>query len=243
MSVDSWPAVAGAGDALWQIIRGYVPGDPTTVQNQLLALFDLVPSTFFETGIGGFNGYRSDSMIDFAPSRGTCFDFTFWAYPLDRWQEIVAGYFAFCDDSLRNTGFRPTLFTEVYFMGRDTTSLLSPGANGPVFTLDTVHSGPKDAEWKAFNELYNVWAAKHGGRPLLNQTKHLESTPDVSEVRLRDAFGDEWATFSTRVLRQAFTPAEWEAFTAMVRRANPPLPGAPGGRFVSDFFERLLTRL
>jgi len=188
---------------------------------RLLRLFDNATGPFFEALLQGYRSYRSDSLVDFTDRRETFFDFTFWAYPEGEWDTIVPAYIRFCRDYARQHGeYRPALFTEVYFIGQDTHSVLSFSADGPVFTLDMVDNRPTDPRWRAMNRAYNAWAADHGGRPLLNQTKELEATPGV----IARAYGNAWQRFSQEV---------WAA--------NPATAAAPDGRFVSGYFARLLA--
>jgi hypothetical protein len=58
-------------------------------------------------------------MIDFKFDRSHYFDFTFWAIPLSRWEEFIPQYVAFCRDYQRETGFRCSLGSDVYFINRD----------------------------------------------------------------------------------------------------------------------------
>ncbi len=181
------------------------------VSPDLLSLADFLPEPVFDL-LEGFRAYRSDSMIDFSRDRSTYFDFSFWAYPWSEWRQIVPDYLEFCDTYRRNTGFRPSLFTEVYFICEDRQSLLSFSPKEPVFTLDIVDHRPWDRRWHELLRAYNEWAADHGGRPLLNQTKQLEFTPQV----VSQAFG-----------------SDWKSFVAIVHNAD------PKGRLVNDFFRKL----
>lgn len=198
--------------------------DPSSEEAQfarLLPLFDKPTGPFFEDLVRGYRAYRSDSLVDFSHDRATFFDFTFWAFAERHWDRLVPEYIRFCRDySRRHGGYRPALFTEIYFIPQDRHSLLSFSADGPVFTLDMVDNRPDDARWRAMNRAYNLWAAEHGGHPLMNQTKELEATPEV----LSRAYGEAWARFSRAV---------WAA--------NPAAPDAPDGRFVSSYFKKLLT--
>jgi len=161
--------------------------------------------------LGGFRAPRSHSMIDFKFDRRHYFDFTFWAIPVSRWEEFVPQYLAFCDDYLRETGFRVSLISEVYFINRDRRALLSFSPEEDVFTVDLTDSRPNDPDWIEFNKRFNVFAARFGGRPLLNQTKQLSR--DV----VYQTFGDDWKQFlSYREQRD------------------------PGGRFLSKYFEDLI---
>jgi FAD/FMN-containing dehydrogenase len=178
--------------------------------------------------IGGYHAYRSDSMIDFRPDRyPVVFDFTFWAFPRLRWATIVEDYLKFCEEFLERTRYRTTIYTEVYFIDRDPSSLLSFSPDGPVFTLDMVDM-PRpaggdtrwDERWCEMNRRFNRWATvekdttgqTRGGRPILNQTKRLEDTPEV----LEKAFGSRWTDF-----------------VDAVRQAD------PHGRFRSTYFDAL----
>lgn len=133
-----------------------------------------------------FRARRADTMIDFDADRDDYFDFTFWAFPGRSWPTVVPAYVRFCADFLDRTGFRPSLPTEVYAIAHDTSSVLSVSYDEDVFTLDMVHhrgaEEPFDPRWTRMNREFNVFAAGHGGRPLLNQTKELEPT-HVADVR------------------------------------------------------------
>ena len=161
--------------------------------------------------LGGFEAHRSDSMIDFKFDRGHYFDFTFWAIPVSRWEEFVPEYLAFCRDYLRETGFRVSLLSEVYFINKDRRALLSFSPDEDVFTVDLTDSRPNDPNWIEINKRFNVFAARFGGRPLLNQTKQLNR-----EV-VYQTLGDDW--------RRLLSYRE--------RRD-------PGGRFLSKYFEDLI---
>jgi hypothetical protein len=149
--------------------------------NKLLKVFDeLAPEILHD--LHGYTAFRSDSTIDFTRDRETFFDFTFWAFPVSRWDEVIRKYLAFCKDHLDATGFRPALFTEVYFIARDARSLLGFAPTEHVFTLDIVHNAPNAPEWMALNVKYDRFAASLNGRPLLNQTKQLDVAGVVGQV-------------------------------------------------------------
>jgi hypothetical protein len=95
------------------------------------------------------------------------------------WDRVVPRYIDFCRRHLRETGFRPSLFTEVYFIARDDRSLLSFAPDEHVFTLDVVDNCRRPEEWRRMNVEYNRLAAALGGRPVLNQTKALDLTPGI----------------------------------------------------------------
>jgi FAD/FMN-containing dehydrogenase len=161
--------------------------------------------------LGGFRGRRSDSMIDFKFDRSHYFDFTFWAIPLSRWEEFIPQYVAFCRDYLRETSFRCSLGSEVYFINKDRHALLSFSSSENIFTMDLVDSRPNDPDWIEFNRRFNVLAARFGGRPLLNQTKQLSR--DV----VYQTLGEDWKRFLS------------------YREQND-----PDGRFLSKYFRDLI---
>ena len=129
---------------------------------------------FFVHFLSRFASYRADAMIDFKRPVSSYFDFTFWAFPVSAWDKVVPDYLDFCERFQRQIGFRPALPTEVYFIRRDDSALLSFCPDEDIFTLDMVHwSDEEPLVWSAMNRAFNEFAADHGGRPLLNQTKGL----------------------------------------------------------------------
>ena len=150
-------------------------------------------------------------MIDFAMHPPDPFDFTFWAFPVDRWETVVPAYLKFCEDTAPQ--FRASLFTEVYLISKDDNAALSFCPDTDVFTLDMVDHRPRDPGWHELNRAFNKLAIKpeHGGRPLLNQTKHL--TKNDLEKSLRE---------------------RWKKFGELVTHDD------PQGRFRNDFFDSLL---
>lgn len=156
--------------------------------NWFFRIFDnaVVMAFMILTWLGGFRAQRSDSNIDYTFDRSHFFDFTFWAIPVSRWEEFIPQYLAFCRDYLRETGFRMSLVSSVYFINKDQRALLSFSSSEDVFTMDIADSRPNDPRWIEFNRRYNVFVARFGARPLLNQTKQLSSTV------VRQTLGDDW---------------------------------------------------
>jgi len=170
---------------------------------------------FFLSLVGRFAGYRADAMIDFKRPVSSYFDFTFWAFPVNTWQTVIPAYLDFCQRFLRRTGFRPALPTEVYFIRRDNSALLSFSADTDIFTLDMVNwTDDEPPYWRQMNRAFNDFAARHGARPLLNQTKEL--LPSVAKL--------------------LWTPA-WDTL-ASVRHGS---ASDPTKRFLADPKDRFLT--
>jgi hypothetical protein len=159
--------------------------------------------------LGRFETYRADAMIDFKRPVSSYFDFTFWAFPVSSWDKVVPAYLDFCVQFERQTGFRMALPSEVYFIRRDDSALLSFSAGEDIFTLDMVNwSDEEPACWAAMNRAFSDFAAEHDGRPLLNQTKGLTPfaamqvwTPGWYELAVARGLADPDKRFLTSYLR------------------------------------------
>jgi hypothetical protein len=181
-----------------------------------IAVLDRVFLKWFFLLLGSFAGYRADAMIDFKRPVSSYFDFTFWAFPVDRWQAVVPAFFDFLDDFRRRTGFRPALPVEIYYIRKDSNALLSFCPDTDIFTLDLVNwSDVEPGRWRLLNQEFNEFAARNGARPLLNQTKHL--LPLGPEFTARFWNDPEWIKLSDRRERED-----------------------PRKRFLNPFFEQLL---
>jgi FAD binding domain/D-arabinono-1,4-lactone oxidase len=150
---------------------------PRPLRRRAIALYVSVLETwvlrlFFLRLLGRFESYRADAMIDFKRPASSYFDFTFWAFPVSSWDRVVPAYLEFCDQFKRQTGFRPALPTEVYFIRKDDSAALSFSFDQDIYTLDMVNwTDEEPAHWREMNRAFCTFAAEHGGRPLLNQTK------------------------------------------------------------------------
>ena len=161
--------------------------------------------------LGGYRGRRYDSTIDFKFKRRSFFDFSFWAIPASGWAQFAPTYRKFCEDFRRETGFRSSLPSEVYWMAQDRNSLLSPSPDEDIFTMDPVDTRPSDPLWDELNRRFNILAAGFGGRPLANQTKHL-----------------------TKNLMQQTLGHDWERFVAIREEED------PEERLLNDYFKGLI---
>lgn len=156
--------------------------------NWFFHIFDRVLVLAFRTLslLGGFKARRADSNIDYKFDRTNYFDFTFWAIPVSRWEEFIPRYLTFCRDYFRETSFRASLVSSVYFINKDQHALLSFSSSEDIFTMDLTDSRPNDPLWIEFNRRYNDFVVQFGARPLLNQTKQLNR--DV----VYQTLGDDW---------------------------------------------------
>lgn len=149
--------------------------------------------------LDNFRSSRVDCMLNFHED-GPYFDFTFWAFPVSKWETLVPEYLKFVRAYKTETGFQKSLFTEVYLISKDNASFLTFSPDEDIFTLDMVHHDAKDQQWKEMNQRYNVFAAEHGGLPLLNQTKELTTSPQVHGTSVvRATLRDRWKEFFDKV--------------------------------------------
>lgn len=181
--------------------------------NWFFRIFDRVLVLAFGTLtlLGGFRARRADSNIDYKFDRTNYFDFTFWAIPVSRWEDFIPRYLAFCRDYFRETGFRASLVSSVYFINKDRHALLSFSSSEDIFTMDLADTRPNDPLWIEFNRRYNDFVAQFGARPLLNQTKQLNR--DV----VYQTLGDDWKQLLSH------------------RKQSD-----PSGRFLSKYFANLM---
>jgi FAD/FMN-containing dehydrogenase len=199
-----------ARDKLWELVCTF----PTLLPyNRAFSVLDrgFVVSLRALSLMGGFKARRADSTVDFKFDRRYYFDFTFWTIPVSRWADFIPAYLRFCADFKRETGFRASLISEAYAMNQDDRSMLSPTAAEDVFTMDVTDTRVNDPRWAEFHRRLNPLVAGFGGRPLLNQTKHL--TRDV----VYDTLGNDWERF------------------LKIRETED-----PDGRFLSDYSKDLI---
>ncbi len=139
-------------------------------------------------------------------------DFTWFEYPVERFEEIVTDYLTFWEEfKERNGGFEPT-GAATYFVQRIPEkpsgwfSQQGKGFDHPglSFTLDPVYTNPSDPTWTKFLKESISFALAHGGRVALTQTRF--------------------------VTREDYLKAP----------GNVPLADAPNHRFTSAFFEKFL---
>jgi FAD binding domain/D-arabinono-1,4-lactone oxidase len=200
-----------ARDKLWELASSFLP--TLLPYNWAFGVMDRGFVVWLRalSLMGGFTARRADSTVDFKFKRRHYFDFTFWTIPVSRWAEFIPAYLRFCDDFKRETGFRASLISEAYAMNQDDRSLLSPTADEDVFTMDVTDTRMNDPRWAEFHRRLNPVVAGFGGRPLLNQTKHL----------------------SREVVYQTLG-VDWERFVKIRETED------PDGRFLSDYFKELI---
>jgi L-gulonolactone oxidase len=98
------------------------------------------------------------------------FEFHDWAFPEANWPGMVRAYRALLDRFRVEHDFLITLPTIVYFIKKDTNSLLSRSRNSDMVVVDPEHHNPKDVKWKLFRKAFGELAIQHGGIPHINKT-------------------------------------------------------------------------
>ena len=83
---------------------------------------------------------------------------------------MVRAYRALLDRFRVEHDFLITLPTIVYFIKKDTNSLLSRSRNSDMVVVDPEHHNPKDVKWKLFRKAFGELAIQHGGIPHINKT-------------------------------------------------------------------------
>src|SRR5262245_42855393 len=124
------------------------------------------------------------------------FTYSTWAFPQERFPELLGEYFHFCRDYYKRQRYRANLLHLGHRLHRDQASLLSPSFNGPVISLDPSSTG--DEGWEDFVIEFNEFCSQRRGVPLLNQTRSL------TQEQTALAFGPRLKMFGT--LRQKLDP-------------------------------------
>lgn len=131
----------------------------------------------------------TDQIIHYPPvSNNSRYTFSLWAFPEERYAEVLPAYFKFCRDYYAQTGYRSNMLSVGYRILKDQESLLSYSYDGTVMTVDPVSTG--NPGWKPFLAAYNEFCVKLGGAPLLNQTY------GVTRAFAQNSLGDRLKTFA-----------------------------------------------
>ncbi len=116
------------------------------------------------------------------------YTFSLWAFPEERYAEILPEYFKFCRDYYQQKGYRTNMLNVGYAIAKDQSSLLSYSYDGNVMTIDPVSTA--NPGWKDFLQAYNEFCVGRGGKALLNQTW------GVTRELAQKSFGDRLKVFA-----------------------------------------------
>ena len=116
------------------------------------------------------------------------YTFSLWAFPEERYPDVLPAYFQFCKDYYHQTGYRSNMLSVGYRIFQDQNSLLSYSYDGNVMTVDPVSTA--NTGWNDFLLAYNTFCCDRGGVPLLNQTW------GVTRAQAQKALGNRLKAFA-----------------------------------------------
>ncbi|MFB3922935.1 MAG: FAD-binding protein [Terriglobia bacterium] len=150
-----------------------------------------------ENLICGDNTVATDQIIRYPEVSGDSrYTFSLWAFPEERYPEVLPEYFQFCRDYYRQQGYRTNMLNVGYCISKDQKSLLSYSFDGNVMTIDPVSTA--NPGWRDFLAVYNEFCSSRGGKPLLNQTY------GVKREQAQRALGDRLKQFAQA--RKSYDP-------------------------------------
>lgn len=126
-------------------------------------------------------------------ARPSGLNYSTWIFPATDFAIVVQAYIDFCLKLNRENNFRCDMPTVGYRLSRDTSALLSPSFDEPMFALSAVSTQSKG--WEDFAIDFAEFAQHWGGGALFNQTRGL--TPDHAST----VFGSR-ITFFRKIRRQ-----------------------------------------
>lgn len=146
--------------------------------NWFYRLIDLFMAVF----VVGKNTCATDQIIRYPHAGGRSrYIFSIWAFPEERYMQILREYFVWVRAYEEEKGYRPDMTHVGYRIHQDRSNLLSYSYDGNVMTIDPVSTGNEG--WDEFLVEYNQWCSERGGLPLLNQT------PRLTRAQVQRAFG------------------------------------------------------
>jgi hypothetical protein len=133
----------------------------------------LVTSGSNATANGGSSGGRSN------------LNYSTWVFPATDFAIVVQAYIDFCLKIHRENGFRCDMPTVGYRLCRDTSALLSPSFDEPMFALTAVSTQANG--WENFAIDFAEFAQHWGGGAFFNQTRGLIPEHAVNVFGTRQA--------------------------------------------------------
>lgn len=162
-----------------------IDGFSTATQRLVSKKFSVVGSNAMEQ-TGQFRKMRQSTSVAYST----------WLFPVDRFAAVVYAYREFCLRHYAHVGYRCDLPGIAYRIDQDTSALLSPSYDEPLFALK-VRSTNTDG-WENFLLDFADLAARFGGTPLFNQTG------GATVQHAATAYGKRLARF--RALRRKLDP-------------------------------------
>jgi hypothetical protein len=97
------------------------------------------------------------------------FDFNEWVFSKSAWPSVLGDFLKLTERFEREHGFVLVLPTLVYFLPRDSASLLSLSQREDMIALDPTYPDPTNLAWKAFRQAFDEMAMHHRGIPHINK--------------------------------------------------------------------------
>ncbi len=149
--------------------------------------------------VTGEHTIPTDQMIRSPDVAGRSkYTFSIWAFPEERYAEILREYFHWVTSYYRRVGWRPNLTHVGYRISQDQSSLFSYTYDWTGITIDPCSTAAPG--WTDFLDAYNVFCSEHEAKPLLNQT------PRLTRAQVGRAFGDRIDRFEE--YRRRFDPED-----------------------------------
>ena len=163
----------------------------------LISAFDAVACWVLATLLCAERTLPTDQITRY-PRRPKLARFTFsiFAFPEQRYPDVLRQYRRFCADHYAEHGYRPDLLTIGYRVAQSRHALFSYSWECDVMTIDPVAFG--GPEWDRFVDCFNEFCIARGGKPLMNQT------PRLTAAHLRAAFAARVDRFNE--VRRALDP-------------------------------------
>lgn len=114
----------------------------------------------------------SNSVSAAGGERRVPLQYSTWAFPAADFAIVVQAYREFCQRIRKAAGFRCDLPTVGFRISRDSSALLSPSFDEPMFALRAMSTETKG--WENFALDFAEFAQQWGGMPFFNQTRGLE---------------------------------------------------------------------
>ena len=100
-------------------------------------------------------------------------NYSTWAFPAADFAIVVQAYTDFCLRAHRDNGFRCDMPTVGYRLSRDTSAMLSPSFEEPMFALTAISTQSRG--WEDFAIDLAEFAQHWGGSAFFNQTRGMSS--------------------------------------------------------------------
>jgi hypothetical protein len=126
------------------------------------------------------------------------YTFSLWAFPEEKYGQILTDQFQFARKYFASTGYRTNMLYVGYRIAKDQSNLLSYSYDGDVMTVDPVSTA--NPGWTKFLDAHNQLCSDQGGLPLLNQT------PQLTRAQVQKALGERLKQFAAA--RKTYDPTD-----------------------------------